>query len=57
MFVLRVILEIFAVLLLAYGFWREEEIVEWEREKMRKIKKARQQKLTSRRKAKFKFFG
>lgn len=40
MFALKIVLEVLAVLLLAYGFWHEEEIIAWEDKQVKKIKEA-----------------
>lgn len=37
MFAAKVLVEVILVLLLAYGFWHEEEIVEWENKQIRKL--------------------
>lgn len=40
MFALKIVLEVLAVLLLAYGFYREDDLVEWEQKQVRKIQEA-----------------
>lgn len=41
MFVAKIIFEVMAVLLLAYGFYHEEEIAAWERKMVKQIRKKR----------------
>lgn len=38
MFIIKVILEVAAVLLLLYGYWHEEEVAAWERKTWWKFK-------------------
>lgn len=39
MFAARILVEVILVLLLAYGFWHEEEVAAWERKMIRRIRR------------------